>query len=152
MNQSIRCFVAIEIPEPIQNQLARIQGSLSKQIQKASWVKPGNIHLTLKFLGDVDPDNLESVKEAIERATSRHPSFSLQIGGVGAFPNLARPRVMWTGVRVGAVSALERVSALAQDINLALTVHCGFSLDIKKFNPHLTVTLTFRAITARPQK
>ena len=145
MNQSIRCFVAIEIPEPIQNQLARIQGSLSKQIQKASWVKPGNIHLTLKFLGDVDPDNLESIKEAVERATSRHRSFSLRIGGVGAFPNLARPRVMWTGVRVGG----ERVSALAQDINLALS-HCGFSLDTKKFNPHLTVARLKERIDLRP--
>ena len=107
MNQSIRCFVAIEIPEPIQNQLARIQGTLRKQIQKASWVKPGNIHLTLKFLGDVDPDELESIGEAIEGVALHHSSFPLRIGGVGAFPNLARPRVMWAGVKVGG----ERVSA-----------------------------------------
>ncbi len=145
MNQFIRCFVAIEIPEPIQNQLARIQGTLRKQIQKASWVKPGNIHLTLKFLGDVDPVDLESIGEAIEGATSRHRSFSLCIGGVGAFPNLARPRVMWAGVKVGG----ERVSALAQDINLALN-HCGFPLDTKKFNPHLTIARLKGRIDLRP--
>lgn len=145
MTQSIRCFVAIEIPEPIQNRLARIQETLRQQIQKASWVKPGNIHLTLKFLGDVDPDDLDSIEEAIKEATSRHHSFSLRIGGVGAFPNLARPRVIWTGVKVGA----EQVSALAQDINLALS-HCGFPLEAKKFNPHLTIARLKERVDLRP--
>ena len=145
MSQPIRCFIAIEIPEPIQNQLARIQGALQKQIQKASWVKRGNIHLTLKFLGDIDPDDLKSIGEAIEAGTSRHRSFPLRIGGVGAFPNLARPRVIWAGVKVGA----ERVSALARDINVALS-HCGFSLDTKKFNPHLTIARLKERIDLRP--
>lgn len=145
MTQRIRCFVAIEIPEPIQNRLARIQGTLRQQIQKASWVKPGNIHLTLKFLGDVDAENLESIGEEIEAAIGRHHSFSLRIGGIGAFPNLARPRVIWAGVKVGS----ERVSALTQDIDLALS-HCGFSLDAKKFNPHLTIARLKGRIDLRP--
>ena len=106
MTAPIRCFVAIEIPEPIQNRLGRIQNSLQQQIQKASWVKPGNIHLTLKFLGDVDPADLGSIGEAIKSVAVRHRSFSLCIGGVGVFPNLARPRVIWAGVKVGKVSAI----------------------------------------------
>jgi 2'-5' RNA ligase len=145
MNQPIRCFIAIEIPETIQNQLARIQGTLRNQIQKASWVKPSNIHLTLKFLGDVDPEDLESIGEAIEEVAIRHRNFSLRIGGLGAFPNFARPRVMWTGVKVGG----ERVSALAQDINVALS-YCGFSLDTKSFNPHLTIARLKERIDLRP--
>ena len=145
MNQPIRCFIAIEIPETIQNQLVRIQGTLRKQIQKASWVKPGNIHLTLKFLGDVDPEDLESIGQAIEEVASRHRSFSLRIGGLGAFPNFARPRVMWTGVKAGG----ERVSTLAQDINIALS-HCGFSVDTKKFNPHLTIARLKERVDLRP--
>ena len=123
MSQPIRCFIAIEIPEPIQEQLVRIQGTLRKQISKASWVKPGNIHLTLKFLGDVDPEDLESIGKAVEGVTKHHHSFSLHIGGVGAFPNLARPRVIWVGVKFGA----ERVSTLAQDINLALSTRRIFA-------------------------
>ena len=145
MNQPIRCFIAIEIPEAIQNQLARIQGTLRNQIQKASWVKPSNIHLTLKFLGDVDPEDLESIGEAIEGVAIRHRSFSLRIGGLGAFPNFARPRVIWTGVKVGG----ERVSAIAQDINMALS-DFGFSLDTKKFNPHLTIARLKERIDLRP--
>ena len=135
MTQPIRCFIAIEMPETIQNRLARIQETLRKQIQKASWVKPNNVHLTLKFLGDVDPDNLESIGEAIEGVASRYRRFSLGIGGLGAFPNFARPRVMWIGVKDGS----ERVSSLAQDINVALNECCGVSFDTKKFNPHLTI-------------
>lgn len=145
MNQPIRCFIAIEIPQPIQNQLARIQGTLQKQIQKASWVKPGNIHLTLKFLGDVNPDNLEPIGETIEEVTSRHRSFPLRIGGVGAFPNLVRPRVIWVGVKTGG----KRVSALTQDINVALS-YCGFSFETKKFNPHLTIARLKERIDLRP--
>lgn len=145
MNQSIRCFIAIEIPEPIQEQLVRIQGTLRKQISKASWVKPGNIHLTLKFLGDVDPEDIESIGKAVEGVTKHHHSFSLHIGGVGAFPNLARPRVIWVGVKFGA----ERVSDLAQDINLALSTR-GFSLDAKKFNPHLTIARLREKIDLKP--
>ena len=145
MTQSIRCFIAIEIPETIQNQLARIQGALRNQIQKASWVKPGNIHLTLKFLGDVDHASLESIGKAVGLVAIRYRSFSLRFGGIGAFPNLARPRVIWVGVKVGR----ERICNLAEDINLALS-GCGFSFDTKKFNPHLTITRLKGRIDLRP--
>ena len=145
MNQPIRCFIAIEIPETIQNQLARIQGTLRNQIRKASWVKPGNIHLTLKFLGDVNPHDLEPIGEAIEGVARRHRSFALRIGGLGAFPNFARPRVLWAGVRAGG----DRISVLARDINVALS-DCGFPLDTKRFNPHLTIARLKERIDLRP--
>ena len=145
MAQSIRCFVAIEIPEPIQNRLVRIQDMLRNQIEKASWVKPGNIHLTLKFLGDINPENLEPIGKAIEEVANRHYSFSLHIGGIGAFPNLVRPRVLWAGVSVGA----EHVSALAQGINLALSGH-GFPTETKKFNPHLTIGRLREKVNLKP--
>ena len=145
MTRPIRCFIAIEIPETIQNQLARIQGTLRNRIQKASWVKPGNIHLTLKFLGDVDPEDLESIGAVIGGVASRHRGFSLHIGGLGAFPNFAHPRVLWIGAKAGG----DRISVLAQDINLALS-DCGFSLDTKKFNPHLTIARLKERIDLRP--
>lgn len=145
MTQPIRCFIAIEIPETIQNQLARIQGTLRDQIKKASWVRPGNIHLTLKFLGDVHPDDLDSIGQAIEGVASLHRSFSMRIGGLGAFPNFAHPRVMWVGITGGD----NRISALAQDINVALS-HCGFSLESKKFNPHITIARLKERVDLRP--
>ena len=145
MTQHIRCFVAIELPKAIQDQLSQIQNTLRKQIQRASWVQPGNIHLTLKFLGDVNPNDIESVGQAIAQVASCHSPFSLQFGGVGAFPNPARPRVIWVGVKVGG----EKVSALAQDINEALS-RCGFPPDNKKFNSHLTIARLKERVNLRP--
>jgi 2'-5' RNA ligase len=134
MAQRLRCFVAIEIPEAIQDQLSQIQATLQNRIQRASWVKPSNIHLTLKFLGEVDSNAIESIGPVLERVASHHTPFSLQVGGVGAFPNLVRPRVIWVGIKIGR----GKVSALAQEIDQALTQY-GFSLDKKKFKSHLTI-------------
>ena len=145
MTQHIRCFVAIELPKAIQDQLSQIQNTLRKQIQRASWVKPGNIHLTLKFLGDVNPNDIKSVGQAIAQVASYHSPFSLQFGDVGAFPNPARPRVIWVGVKVGG----EKVSAFAQDINGVLSP-CGFPPDNKKFNSHLTIARLKEQVNLRP--
>ena len=130
----IRCFVAVEIPKPIQASLKPVQTHLQSQIHKrASWTKPGNFHLTLKFLGDVRPEAINEISEAIQRATATHPPFSIAFGGIGAFPNLARPRVIWMGIKQG----IPTVSRLAKAVNRELT-HLGFSTD-NRFHPHLTL-------------
>jgi 2'-5' RNA ligase len=134
MQQNIRCFVAIEIPEAIQNRLIAIQDELRGQIGPASWVQPGNIHLTLKFLEAVNQSDIQSIGEVIEQVTQRHPAFSMQIGGIGAFPNLTRSSVLWTGVTVGTTE----IKALAQEINTELS-GCGYAPDSKQLNPHLTL-------------
>lgn len=132
--QNIRCFVAIEISEQIQSRLTAIQDELRQYIESASWVKPGNIHLTLKFLEEVNHSDIQSIGAVIEQVAQRHPAFSMQIGGIGAFPNLARSRVLWTGITVGAAE----IKALAQEINTELG-GCGYPADSKQFNPHLTL-------------
>ena len=129
----IRCFVAVEIPEPIQALLKPVQTHLQSQIHKASWTKFGNFHLTLKFLGDIHPEAINDVNEALQRVTDTHPPFSIAFGGIGAFPNLARPRVVWLGIKQGAST----VSRLAKAVNLELT-DIGFSTD-NRFHPHLTL-------------
>ena len=130
----IRCFVAVEIPEPIQELLKSVQTDLQSHIRKGiSWTKPGNFHLTLKFLGDVRPEKIDVVSEVIQRVADRHSPFSIEFGGIGAFPNLARPRVVWVGVKDGA----SIVSHLAKTVNLELA-HLGFPTD-NRFHPHLTL-------------
>jgi 2'-5' RNA ligase len=142
----IRCFVAVEIPEPIQVLLKPVQTHLQPQIHKASWTKPGNFHLTLKFLGDVCPEAINDVSEALQRVTDTHPPFSIAFGGVGAFPNLARPRVIWMGVKQGAPT----VSRLAKAVNLELAP-LGFSTD-NRFHPHLTLARLRTAMNLEPLK
>ena len=142
----IRCFVAVEIPASIQALMKPVQTHLQSQIRKASWTKPGNFHLTLKFLGDVRPEAINDISEAIERVTETHSPFSIAFGGIGAFPNLARPRVIWMGIKQGAST----VSRLAEAVNLELA-HLGFSTD-NRFHPHLTLARLRTAMNLEPLK
>ena len=142
----IRCFVAIEIPESIQALLKIVQTDLQPQIRKASWTKPGNFHLTLKFLGDVHPEAINDIRDTLQRMTDTHSPFSIAFGGIGAFPNFARPRVIWMGIKQGA----SPVSRLAKTVNRELT-HLDFSTDTR-FHPHLTLARLRTATNLEPLK
>lgn len=142
----MRCFVAVEIPESIQESLKSVQTELRSQIFKASWTKLGNFHLTLKFLGDVHPEAVDAISEAIQRVSDTHPPFSIVFGGIGAFPNLSRPRVIWVGVKQGEST----VSRLAKTLNLELE-RLGFPTD-NRFHPHLTLARLRTAINLEPLK
>ena len=142
----IRCFVAVEIPKPIQELLEPVQTELRSQIPKASWTKSGKFHLTLKFLGDVHSETIDAVSEAIQRVSDTHSPFSIVFGGVGAFPNFSRPRVIWVGVKQGE----SIVSCLAKTLNLELEL-LGFPSD-NRFHPHLTLARLRTAINLEPLK
>lgn len=130
---SVRCFVAIEIPQPVQALLKPVQTRLQSEIRKASWTKPGNFHLTLKFLGDVHFETIGAVGEAVQNVTAAQKPFSIVFGGIGAFPTRKRPRVVWIGVKHGA----ETVTHLAKSVNRELKP-IGFAMD-NRFHPHLTL-------------
>ena len=142
----VRCFVAIEIPAPIQALLKPIQTRLQSEVRKASWTKPGNIHLTLKFLGDVHTEAVDAINEAVQNVAVTQKPFSIELGGIGAFPTLARPRVIWAGVRHGAST----VSSLAKIVNRELK-HLGFPTD-NRFHPHLTLGRLRTPVNLEPLK
>lgn len=129
----VRCFVAIEIPEPIQALLKPVQTRLQSEVRKASWTKQGNFHLTLKFLGDVKTEAVDAISKAVQNVANTQTPFSIEPGGIGAFPTLARPRVIWIGVKHGAAT----VSHIAKAVNLELK-RLGFPTD-NRFHPHLTL-------------
>lgn len=129
----VRCFVAIEIPEPIQALLKQVQARLQSEVRKVSWTKPGNFHLTLKFLGEVHTEAVDAISEAVQNIAATQKPFSIELGGIGAFPTLARPRVIWIGVKHGAST----VSSLAKVVNRELKC-LGFPAD-NRFHPHLTL-------------
>ena len=143
--QRIRCFVAIEIPSTIRDKLAQIQDILRNHIRHALWVNPKNFHLTLKFLGEVERTQLDTVEAAVQKVAMNHSPFSMRVGGIGAFPNLTRPRVVWCGVKVGAAE----ISELAQEINLELD-RCGYPRDERISNPHLTIARIKERMDLRP--
>jgi 2'-5' RNA ligase len=142
----VRCFVAIEIPKPVQALLKPVQTHLQSEIPKVSWTKSGNFHLTLKFLGDVYSEAMGAVSEAVQNTAATQTSFSIEFGGIGAFPTLARPRVIWVGIKNGG----SIVSHLAKAVNLELKP-LGFPTD-NRFHPHLTLGRLRSPINLQPLK
>lgn len=131
---AIRAFIAIELPADLQIQLRQIITRLqAKMPQAVRWVAYKNIHLTLKFLGSVSPANLQSLTQAFQSETTRHPAMQLTVGGLGAFPNKLRPRVIWVGV-----TAPQELLALVGGIDRE-TARLGYPSDERGFSPHLTL-------------
>lgn len=142
-NIYIRCFVAIEIPVQVQSVFEKIQNELRTEIGKASWTKIGKFHLTLKFLGDIKKDSISDVCNAIDKVAIKQRPFSLEFGGIGTFPNLSRPRVLWIGLKQG----IKITTGLSKYINNALS-HCDVKSD-ERFHPHVTLARLRQSMNLR---
>jgi 2'-5' RNA ligase len=130
----IRTFVALLVPPAWAEYLGEVSRDLATRSGGLSWVKPGNIHLTIRFLGDLGESGARRVSESVTRSAARVPAPLARLGGLGAFPNLARPRVLWVGLAEGAEAAV----SLARTVNDALQ-RDGFGPPDKPFRPHLTL-------------
>jgi len=106
----MRTFIACDVPRPLREHLAGIQSRLRGIPLDLRWVKPENIHLTLKFLGDTPRHIVDQLREAVDRVAAGRAEFTLQAGGLGVFPNLKRPRVLWVGLS-GATASLADLHA-----------------------------------------
>ena len=129
----VRTFVAIPLPDPVRDALAALRSSAPPGAP-VRWVAPRSMHLTLKFLGEIEPDALEAVKAALESFPWNLTPFAFTLSGVGAFPGVKRPRVLWVGVTDGA----DRVVELAEKVERALGP-LGFPREERAFSPHLTL-------------
>lgn len=132
---SIRTFIAIEIPSNIQRKIEVFQ-SILRDIKPRgiSWVKVKNIHLTLKFLGDVERSQIDAINSAVAKACEEQPAFSISVDETGFFPNHQRPRVIWIGCRDKEKQLVKLHSLI--DIELA---KLGFEKENRQFSPHLTI-------------
>lgn len=136
MGEQIRTFVAIELDDAIRRALGEVQKRLKQDraAQLVRWVAPESIHITLKFLGDVDAHALPALQNAIANACIGTPPFALSIAGLGAFPNTRRPNVVW----VGTAGQLDMVAQLAKKIDDACAT-LGFAREERAFTVHLTL-------------
>ena len=137
----MRCFVAVALPETVRASLEGVQEALRKSFAGARWVRPEGIHLTLRFLGEVDEAMVNALSEDLRVLVMRSgPPFSLAVGGVGFFPQRARPRVVWVGLRNPAddPGALARLAALQVSIE-EMVRRAGLSPETRTFHPHLTL-------------
>ena len=131
---TIRTFIAVEIPESIKSRIERLQEPLRQIGAKVSWTKPSNIHLTLKFLGGVEASRIERVSRAVERAARGIAPFEVEIGGTGCFPSPRSPRVLWVGLPDVPEALRQLYSNLESELERE-----GFPLEKRRFSPHLTI-------------
>ena len=134
MTQRIRTFIAIKLPDAVTTSISEVQERIRSHGIKLRWVKPENIHITLKFLGDIKEDDIESVTAVIyDSAKSRGP-ISLCAKGIGVFPGLKRPRVVWVGIAGQLESLLGLKNSLEQGLE-----GLGFDKDKRPYRGHLTL-------------
>ncbi|MBU0567253.1 RNA 2',3'-cyclic phosphodiesterase [bacterium] len=134
MSQQIRTFIAIPLSGQIKEELSKLQEELKKSEAQVKWVSPEGIHLTLKFLGNVDEEKIREIEEAIAKKTKDCSPFLLSLGCLGVFPDFRRPRVVWVGVEEGA----SKVKELAKRIEKAL-LPLGAKKEDRPFSSHLTL-------------
>jgi 2'-5' RNA ligase len=134
MAQTIRSFIAFELPAAVISLLDNIQQELKALRLKARWVRPQNIHLTLKFLGNIDPADIDVIGRAMVDAAGSCAPFTLTVGGIGFFPGIKRPRVIWVGLGGAKAELLDLQRRLEDRLATA-----GFPKEKRSFNAHLTL-------------
>jgi len=144
MQKPLRAFVAISISDAVVVFLRQLQAQIQLPAANIRWVTAGNIHLTLKFLGDIDPSRVAAVAAQMDAAAGMIPPFSLFAKGVGVFPNLRHARVLW----VGLAGCIDRLKAIQAALESGLE-SVGFQREAREFNAHLTIGRIRRRTGAR---
>ncbi|MDD4874455.1 MAG: RNA 2',3'-cyclic phosphodiesterase [Dehalococcoidales bacterium] len=132
--EKIRTFIAIELPGDLKLELGRLQEKLKVDKPRVKWVSPESIHLTLKFLGDVEPSMISSIRQVMTEAVQGIQHFDLRVQQLGVFPSPERAQVVWVGLG-GDLESLNRLCRQLED-NLA---KIGFPAEKHGFTPHLTL-------------
>lgn len=143
----LRAFIAVEIPLEIREAVCRATVPLQKGVGSiVRWVPMENMHLTLKFLGDVSPANVEILSQMLHAEAQLFHCFDLRLSGLGSFPNLKRPRVIYIGIQ--APTTLE---ALQRGIESS-SHRLGYESEERGFSPHLTIGRVKQNVTATEQQ
>jgi RNA 2',3'-cyclic 3'-phosphodiesterase len=130
---NLRLFIAIDLPEQIKEEISELIEILKKYDADVKWIIPGNLHLTLKFLGSTADTLPEKIRDSLLPVVSSYEPFYITIEGTGVFPGEKRPRVLWTGI----VDS-DHLKALRDSIDRTLSL-LGFPKDVNNFHPHLTL-------------
>ncbi len=132
-NKRIRTFIAVDVNSALAEKIAALLASFAKTRADVRWVRTDGLHITLKFLGPTREADLPSVQAAMSAVADHHAPWQIELRGVGAFPSLKRPRVLWVGVRDGG-----QLTEVARELDQALAP-LGFAPEERAFQPHLTL-------------
>lgn len=145
----MRAFIAIEMPTPVQQRLLAVQRRLAQQLRLQQidrcvrWTAANNLHLTLRFLGEIDSAQQRTLEQSLAQIAQRQERMLLSVGGLGCFPTPRRPNVIWCGVE-GDVAPLVRLQAAVE----SAVQQAGVPAEPKPFTPHLTIGRLQRHATA----
>ena len=130
----IRCFLAIELDQSIGSTIAALVDQMATTTPGVKWVVPENLHLTLKFLGDIDENSSWEIFKAVQSSIGDMPPFQLTVQSIGAFPADDRPRTIWMGVTDGNQEICEAHARIDQQL-----ADLGYAIENRRFQPHLTI-------------
>lgn len=130
---ALRCFIAVAIPAPLKQVLAEAAEGLKEFRADVRWVPMKNVHLTLKFLGATEESLVPRISRVLSERLSSYSPFYIKITGVGCFPDMIRPRVIWVGIEES-----EKLKDLASDVETEM-VKIGYESEDRDFSPHLTI-------------
>ena len=131
----LRAFLASELPAALQDSIHTATAGLRQDLGEGliRWVPAHNVHLTLKFLGDVSSSSLDLIKQMMVTEASQFSGFDVQVEGLGCYPSLRRPRVLWVGLKAPA-----ELASLQRAIEAA-AARLGYESEERDFSPHLTI-------------
>jgi 2'-5' RNA ligase len=133
-HNSLRVFLGVELPSGLRQKLADLQNQLRGTLPKVNWVRSESIHLTLKFLGIVASGMVDQIVPAIEPIRNNQLPLTLELQGLGVFPHIRRPRILWIGCTGDTPALLNLVSGIERALE-----PLGFSPEEKPYSPHLTL-------------
>ncbi|HSW63507.1 MAG TPA: RNA 2',3'-cyclic phosphodiesterase [Dissulfurispiraceae bacterium] len=129
----MRCFIAIDLSDEVRHAVADCIQQLKPLSRDIRWVPRDNLHLTLKFLGEISDAQAQEIGRALQEPAVSFTPFSLEVSGTGVFPNPRRPNILWIGIKHS--SELARLQCCAEQTAL----HFGFAPESRLFSPHLTI-------------
>ena len=132
--EGLRLFIAVPLSPAVEERIGQIQASWRKEAEGVRWVKPENVHITLKFLGHVPKGEVEGIDHVLKEVTKGKQVFPVRIGGAGAFPTKANARVLWIGVEDERGALKEIFEELERRLH-----DLGFPREERSFKPHLTL-------------
>ncbi|OFV87679.1 MAG: 2'-5' RNA ligase [Acidobacteria bacterium RBG_16_68_9] len=131
-SKRVRAFLAVEVAAPIHAAVVALRNELASTGAGVRWVGDAGLHATIKFLGAVEPDQIEAIARALTPIVGCAPAFTVRVRGLGVFPTLRRPRVIWVGLEGAEFPPLAR--AVEQTL-----APLGFPPERRPFQPHLTL-------------